>query len=423
VIVAAMGTIGALSMALGTLNFGLFVRPMGDDLGFGRSVFGWAQSARQAGSAVTAPVVGTLIDRFGARLLLVGAAVVTGLALIGLGFSTEAWQLVALFTVMGLVSMSGPGALVTSVPVTKWFVRNRGRALAFASIGTPLGGLVFVPLTQVLIDQFGWRWAWIILAIIGAGSIVPLALLFVRRQPEDLGLLPDGGAGRPRAAPSANASQRRREGSRPDERSWTRQEARRSGTFWRLVFVFSMVQLATNSVGVHRIPDFTDRGFDPRLIALATALDAGCAGLSSFSSGLLVQRFPPRLIGAGGFLLLALASGLTILASSTPAMFLAMMTFGLGIGVGLLLQSFIWADYFGRQHLGSIRGAVTPITLLVGGIGAPLSGYVRDLTGSYLAVWQAAIGMMLLGALILGTTRPPRPPPDRPGATSASPSR
>jgi sugar phosphate permease len=362
---------------------------------------------------LTAPAVGTLIDRFGARLLLVGAALATGAALICLGFSTEGWQLVALFTVMGLVSMSGPGALVTTVPVTKWFVRKRGRALAFASIGTPLGGLVFVPMTQILIDQFGWRWAWIILAIVGAGLIVPLALLFVRRQPEDLGLLPDGAPGQPELQAGPDPSRRAVARSRPDERSWTRQEAQRSGTFWRLVFVFSMVQLATNSVGVHRIPDFTDRGFDPRLIALATALDAGAAGLSSFSSGLLTQRFPPRLIGAAGFVLLALASGLTILAASTPAMFLAMITFGLGIGVGLLLQSFLWADYFGRQHLGSIRGVVTPITLLVGGIGAPLSGYVRDLTGSYLGVWQAAIVLMLLGALILATTPPPRPPPGR----------
>jgi predicted MFS family arabinose efflux permease len=90
-------------------------------------------------------------------------------------------------------------------------------------------------------------------------------------------------------------------------------------------------------------------------------------------------------------------------------MVLAMITFGLGIGVGLLMQSYLWAEYFGRQHLGSIRGAAMPIILFCGGIGAPLAGYVRDSTGSYRGVWLAAILLMLLGALVLGSTRPPRP--------------
>jgi MFS family permease len=406
VVVAVMATVGALSMGLGSLNFGLFVRPMGDELGLGRAIFGWAQSARQAGSAATAPLVGALLDRFGARALLAAAALITGGALVGLGFISDGWQLIALYALMGLVSMNGPGALVTTVPVTRWFVRQRARALACASLGIPIGGLLFVPLTQVLIEAFGWRTAWILLALAGAGLIVPLALIFVRRQPEDLGLLPDG------AAPGAPTSPGRRPRSAPvtrvDERSWTRGEAVRSGAFWRLVFVFSMVMLATNSVGVHRIPDFMDRGLDPRAISYATALDAAAAGLSTFASGLLTSRFAPRFIGASGFLLLALASALTIVADSHPLMFLAMMTFGLGIGVGLLMQSYLWAEYFGRQHLGSIRGAAMPIMLVCGGIGAPLAGYVRDLTGSYRGVWLTAILLMLLGALVLGTTRPPK---------------
>lgn len=144
------------------------------------------------------------------------------------------------------------------------------------------------------------------------------------------------------------------------------------------------------------------------MISYATALDAAAAGLSTFGSGMLTQRFVPRLIGASGFMLLAAASALTIMADSHPLMFVAMITFGLGIGVGMLMQSYLWAEYFGRQHLGSIRGAAMPIILFCGAIGAPLSGYVRDLTGSYRDVWLVAIVLMLLGALVLGTTPPPR---------------
>src|SRR5829696_4190762 len=89
VIVAVMAVVGALSMALGGLNFGLFIKPMGDELGIGRATFGWSQSARQFASAATAPLVGGLIDRFGARLLLSTAALATMLALIGLAFVTD----------------------------------------------------------------------------------------------------------------------------------------------------------------------------------------------------------------------------------------------------------------------------------------------------------------------------------------------
>ena len=426
VIVAVMATVGGLSMALGSLNFGLFVKPMGDELGIGRSVFGWAQSTRQVASAVTAPLVGGLIDRFGVRLLLTAAAVLTGAALICLAFIWEGWQLVLLFGLMGVVGMSGPGALVTTVPVAKWFVRQRGRAFSFMSLGIPIGGLIFVPLTQLFIDAFGWRNAWILLAVIGAGLIIPLSLIFVRRQPEDLGLLPDGD---PPAelVPSMpdRESQRPALLAPPEERSWTRREAVRSWTFWRLVFVFSMVMLATNSVAVHRIPSFMDRGLDARLISYATALDAAAAGLSTFAMGMVTQRVPARLIGAGGFLMLALASWLTIVADNHPVMFVAMISFGLGIGVLMLMQNYLWADYFGRQHLGSIRGAVMPITLIFGGAGAPVAGYVRDFTGSYTLIWLTATVLMALGAVVLAWTPPPQlkpvtaPVPVRVSATAA----
>jgi predicted MFS family arabinose efflux permease len=307
---------------------------------------------------------------------------------------------------MGIVGMSGPGALVTTVPVTKWFVRQRGQALAYMSLGVPVGGLLFVPLTQILIDVVGWRAAWVWLAIIGAGLIVPLALLFVRRQPEDMGLLPDGAAQLAAASTSQLAT-----APPPDERSWTRGEALRSATFWRLVVVFSLVMLAIGSVGVHRIPNFMDKGLDARLIAYATALDAAAAGLSTFATGLLTRRFPARFIGAGGFLLLMLASVLTILADDHLVMFVSMIIFGVGIGVMMLMQSFLWADYFGRRHQGSIRGAVMPITLVFSAAGAPIAGYVRDFTGSYVVIWLVAAGLMALGAVVLALTPSPQPRP------------
>jgi len=412
VIVGVMAATAALSMALGGLNFGLFIKPIGDDLGIGRAAFGWAQSARQVASAVTAPVVGGLLDRFGARIMLALAAAIAGGAMSCVSLIEDGWQIVALFAVTGLVGLNGPGALVTSVPVTRWFVRKRAKAMAIASLGIPVGGVLFVPGTQALIDAFGWRQAAVILGVVGGGTIVPLALIFVRRQPEDLGLLPDGATAPTERRPETIGATRPSE-PRADallERSWTRAEAMRTGTFWRMVFVFSLVMLAVSSVGVHRIPAFMDRGLEARMVAFGTAFDYALTGLSTFAMGMLTRWAPARYLGAGGFVVLAVASAMSIVADSNAQMFLAMGLFGLGIGGMMLMQNFMWADYFGRRHQGSIRGAVTPITLTCAGAGPPLAGYMRDLTGSYSEVWLAATCLMLMGAVVLATTTPPKSP-------------
>ncbi len=167
VIVAVMAATGAVGMAMGSLNFGLFIKPMGDELNIGRAAFGWAQTARQGASSATSPLIGWLLDRYGSRVMLPVAATITGCALIGLAFISTSWQLIALFIIMGLVGMSGPGALVTTVPILKWFVRDRGKAVAFVGLGIPIGALLFIPLTQLLINAVEWRNAWIILALIG----------------------------------------------------------------------------------------------------------------------------------------------------------------------------------------------------------------------------------------------------------------
>ena len=408
VIVFVMATAGAVSMAMGSLNFGLFIKPMGDSLGIGRAWFGWAQTIRQISSAVTSPPVGWLIDRYGSRVMLPVAAIVTASAMVALSFmndASDAWFMVAMFALMGLVGMSGPGALVTSVPVLKWFVRKRGRAISFMALGIPVGAMVFVPLTQMFIDWWGWERAWIILAIIGVSVIAPLAAIFVRRQPEDMGLLPDGD--------SMHASESGEEGeARPaefvDEVSWTVREATRSPIFWSLVAMFSMVSLATSTVALHRIPDFADRGFDTTLIAYATAFDAVCAGAASFSFGILVSRVPGRLLGALGFSFLAIASVMTIYAADDVTMFSSMAIFGLGIGGMMFLQNFIWADYFGREHVGAIRGFSMPINLILGAAGAPIAGYVYDETGTYDVVWWVGVGLMVCSALLALVTPPPK---------------
>jgi len=398
-VVGVMAVASAVSMGMGSLNFGLYIKPMGEQLGIGRASFGWASTFRSISSAATSPVIGRFLDNYGARWILAGSTIITGLCMIGLAYTREAWQLIVLFSVMGLVGMSGPGALTTSVPPSKWFIRNRGKALAVTAVGISLGALIFVPLTQVFIDKYTWSTSWIILAVVGIVIVVPLSVIFVRRQPEDMGLLPDGDL----QTDSSTMEDLN------DEYSWTLQQAVKTKSMWFLTIAFSILSLGILTLALHRIPAFMDRGLDPTLVSLATAFDAVCAGAGSFAGGMLVRRLQPKIIGASAFLMLALASVMSIYAYGFWLMFWSMALFGLGIGINSFTQNYIWADYFGRGNLGSIRGFVMPITLFMGSFGAPAAGYVLDITGSYDPAWWVGVGLMLLGAFVFILADKPDP--------------
>ena len=142
-------------------------------------------------------------------------------------------------------------------------------------------------------------------------------------------------------------------------------------------------------------------------LAIATAFDAVCAGVSTFTFGMLVRHIPVRILGATGFMMLATASVLTIYANNIQIVFISMAVFGLGIGGMMFLQNFVWADYFGRENVGSIRGLVNPINLVAGGLGAPAAGYVRDFTGSYDPAWWVGVGLMVFAAMLTLATPAP----------------
>ena len=373
IIVAIVTTVSATSMALAGFNFGLFIRPMEDELGISRATFGWALSARQLTAAATSPVLGRIIDRRGARAPLIVTILVTVTGMCLLPFIGQSWQLVAIFAAIGVVGYLGPGALVVVTPVAKWFVLHRARAMSIVSVGAPVGAVIFIPLTQLFIDAWGWETAWFALAALGMVIVLPLAL-FIRRQPEDIGLRPDGGG--PPAQDHATSVSVGTVGA-SDEESWTASEAIRTVTFWQLVMVFSLVMLGVSSVGLHRIPHFTDQGISPGLVSIGIAMDAAAATVGTLIVGGLMRRFELRYVGSIGLATVAIAILLTIYASNAPMMFLSMITFGFSLGTLLLLQNFVWADYFGRLHAGGVRGAAMPVTLIFSAAGPPVRATCR----------------------------------------------
>ncbi len=405
------------TMGTGTLNYGLFVLPMQRDLALSRATFGWMQTTRRLATGVFSFAVGWLIDRYGPRAYIPVSAILICGCLVLVSFSNHAWQFILFFGLIGASGLAAPNGIVTSVPVAKWFVRRRGRALALAGAGLGIGGIVLLPVTQWLIDGYGWRGAWRVLALLFAVISVPAAALFLRRQPEDMGLRVDGDPPEDMAGSEAGSARNRQ----PEpEMIWTVREAFRTRTMWKLMAVFALAGVAQGGASFHRIPYFVEHGYDPLTVSWSFAADAGGAAATSLVAGWLADHIPIRFLAAASFSGFIVAIVLMIYVSSVELMFMSTIVFGCSVGVGMIVHSYIFAAYYGRAFLGTIRGIVMPVNLLSAGLGAPLVGYLHDYTGSYLPAWWTLLAIYGGTALLMLTAAPPRRAPG-PGPIAGCP--
>jgi MFS family permease len=402
VIVCVLFTVNFSIHATGLLNYGLFILPMANDLGLSRNVMGWVVTARALSAVLSSFFIGRLLDRYGPRLLIPIAALGTGAAMLGIANTSHAWQLFLFFGVIGLMGLSAPaGAVMTSVPIAKWFVRRRGRAMSITALGLGIGAVAFLPLTQVLISGQGWRSAWIVLAIIHVVMAVPLAVVFLRRQPEDVGMTPDGDLHLVRENPDDGDES-------GDEVVWTVRDALRTKALWKLVLALGLVSLGLGMVSIHRIPYWVERGFDERIVSYAFAADAAAAAVMVLITGVLVEKCPTRIVAGLSYLMFLVAVGFMLLEANSFFLFASSALFGAAVGVHIMVQGYVWADYYGREFLGAIRGVVFPVTLLANGVGAPMAGYIFDLGGSYVPAWWVSLGVFALATLIMLSAIRPR---------------
>jgi MFS family permease len=405
-VVLGLATVSAVMTAMGSINLGLFVAPMEDDLGIGQSVFGLAQTARLIGFSATGWLVGRYLDRYGARLPMAIAALILGSTVAGVAFIDAGWQMIVLFLIGGMTGLQGQGGnLYSTVPISRWFLRKRGQAFSIAFLGIPVGVFLLAPATQFLLDGVGWRQTWLILGVFGTVSTLLIAVLVIRRQPEDMGLLPDGAEELP-----ATTLQRRGRVEVHREDSWTRDEATHSSTFWRLALVDGLRMGAISTLGLFRIPYYIEQGVSAQAVAFALSFEAVVAAVAGLGTGWLVDRFPARFISAVSTIPMILAFILTVGADNVPQVFIAAGMFGIAAQSFAISQGTLWPSYFGSENIGKIRGIAMPLGLVLSAISAPATGAVKDSTGSFMIAWViACIGLGLCTLLLLATPKPLHP--------------
>ena len=405
-IVMGLATVSMVSVGMGGMNLGLFVKPMNEELGISFSYFGLSQTARFVGFSLSSWLIGRILDQHGARVPMAISAVLMGMIMVGLSLLQHGWQLVFLIFMAGMIGLEGGGGnLYQSVPLSRWFIRKRGKAMSLAFLGTTAGIFIFTPLLQYTITYVNWRFAW---QMIGGGSclvILIIALAVVRKDPYSMGLKPDGDT-KPKNEKADNDQNR----NIIAEYSWTRSQALRSFSFWALSIAFGLRMLSMSTLIVFRIPFYIEAGISPQLVAWAVSVEAIVSALIAVPTGWAMDRFQPRYVVSASLMVFILAFIVTIHVRTTLDVFIATSLFGLSAASFMVSQNALWPNYFGGMHIGSIRGMAVPFTTLFGAIGAPVTGAIKDATGSYLSAWIASIIFLMAATVIMLLNRKPDPP-------------
>jgi len=383
----------ALAVNVGLLfySWGVFLSPLADAFG-GRGRVSVAYSAMQVACALYGLWVGRLVDRHGARPVQVVGAIAFALGYALVARATSLWWLYAAMAGPVALGSTCVGALPSNGAVARWFIRRRGLALGVSTAGISAGGIVFAPASQYLIEHLGWRHAYDVLALSVLVLVLPPVLLFMRRDPADMGLLPDG-------EPPHRSENREAQlalAARELERSVPPGVAMRDRSFWLLAAAFGLTMTGLSSLLLNQVAILVDRGMAATQASWVLGATAAMGVVGKLGFGSLLDRFDQRRVAAVCFVLQAAGVVLLWQTHSPPALVCYVILYGYAMGGNATLQASLVAETFGRLHYGAIYGRLTPFVMVSQALGIPLTGYLRDRTGS----WEPAMAAIVVASLI-----------------------
>ena len=377
----------------------VFVKPIQDELGWSYTTIATGFLIGSASGAVASSLTGWLVDRYGPRVVVALGGVGLAGALVGLSTIQEPWHF---WTFFGLArgSVIAGVEIGSSVAIAKWFVRQRGRTLAVKSMGQRSGQVVLPIVSFLIMDASDWRTAYVALSGFACLAIIGPALVLMRSQPEDHGMLPDG------TTDLRNAQGDRTPQARVvEEVSWTLREARSTRAFWLITVFLICTPFVQGATNLHMAPIFHDRGLsEGQAVAIVSIF-----GMSSVSSilptGFIMERVHVRL-GAMVQAVLVLTTMVLLLipAGGFPLAALWAVIFGVAAGMRNVIEVLLLANYFGRASLGAIKGFTAPFRM-ISPFGPVLAGFIRDESGSYTGAFIlfASVAMLMLVLMVFAT--------------------
>ena len=378
-------------------SFGVFMPEISKDTGWGRDALSLPYSLYVFVYSALGVVSGRLTDRWGPRIVITVGGCLLG---IGVMLTSQAQVLWHMYVFLGLIAASGMSAAYVpcNATVVRWFIEKRGLALGLTSSGASFGTFLFPPLAAALISAYGWRGAYFTLGVL-AVTVITICAAFTVRDPEQMGLQPDG---HPAAAPASPST------ASTSSNEWTLAEAKRTISFWLLNLIFTLTWLVVFMPMVHIVPFAVDLGV-PQFRAAMTISVIGLAGsVGRLFIGTISDRFGRVatlglcfLLQALGFLGFTLSSGLMTL-------YPAAAIFGLSYGGVTALFPAIIGDFFGRLSVGAIAGFIFAVSGAPAAFGPLIAGYVYTVTGSYSFAFLFSAALNVIAFALLFFLKKPR---------------
>ncbi|WP_241080577.1 MFS transporter [Natranaerofaba carboxydovora] len=387
-----MVLIGALGLFFSgpgqTYSVSIFIDYYVTEVGWSHSLVSGLYSIATLISGLNIAFMGKIIDRKGHRKIFTVVPILLGLTCIWMSFVRFPIMLGIGFIFLRFFGQ-GSLTLIPDTLVPQWFQKKRGIALSIMTLGGSIGAMAIPPVNNFLISSYGVELAWRFWALLLIFFMAPVALLLVRNKPEDIGEKPDGQGynynnhnkrgSHDKAIKSSNLKKQNLK----EEESMTLKEARKTKAFWVLLFISAIPALVNTAITFHMVSIMQLKGHTTGFAAYILSIFAISQLISTFFAGFVYDRISPNYVKGMNFFIFLITILILIYFDSYNILIIYSILHGLFNAFNLVGIGVLWPYYFGREHLGSIRGMATTAVVLGSALGPLPFGMAYDLFGSY----------------------------------------
>ena len=377
-----------------TYSNSAFIDQYIDYFGWSRSEVSGLYSAATLVAGMIMVFVGRFIDRFGQRAMMVIVGTLFALACFFNSTVSSMWMLAVGFFLIRLLGQ-GSMSLIPNTLVAQWFVKKRGRAFSFMTLGSFASAMLFPIMNTWLIQTWDWQFAWRFWGVALLVIFVPIAFFFVRNKPEDMGLEPDGDT----ASKQEQVKPMLTTEIADVSEDWTLAEAAKTRAFWAILICVGIPAMVNTGITFHMVSIFNANGLSMELAATILGMMAFVGIPMSFVSGFITEKVKTNYLLAIVFIIQFIYLLLLIVTKNVFLAILFGLIWGISGGLERIALNIIWPNYFGRAHIGSISGVGTTIAVLGSSFGPLPFGIGFDLFNSYTQVLLFSLIFPVIGVI------------------------
>ena len=396
-IIVAVANLGIFSSGPGQSHtFSVFVGPIGKDLDLSSTSIASAYGLATLIAAFMLPYMGKLIDKYGARKTLIIVSIILGFSCVFFGAASNFLMLTVGF---GFLRFFGQGSLMLGCAnlVSQWFDKKRGFAMSLMALGFGISMAIHPPLSQFLIDEYGWKFAWVFLGVSTWIIMVPTLYILAWNTPESVGLLPDGD----KKAKSTNNK------NEPIEGLDLTQALKEKSFYILSAMWFGMAMLVT-TLHFYQVTILTSQGISTDFAANLFTVSAIAMVLFMPVVGKLFDNIPTNFVLTIGLIINCISLLSITYANNEYYAFFYAIFFGINNAISMTMFGYIWPRYFGRKHLGSIQGTGQMIGVIGASLGPLPVGFAIDYIGdSLVTIRYLALYPLIISFLTIFFLKPP----------------